>query len=253
VAELVEDREAPLAEDPVTPEERAQAVRLVVRLVAAGLAVIVAAGVSLLLTRDNGNNLDFGGKVTLRDSIGPLSGRDVPEYIFDRKRELKQATGVHAAAVSLASYMKEADARRLVEGLQVRSLVVAAPGGAPTVVAGDLTAWAERARQDAASERAEWERLLPTYDPKEEKDFLDDAKAQIARLQRVEKAAAPGGDVVFGMIVVAQADQLRRLGDTTGVRLVDIGTGASVPPASRVRAIRPEEVATAGDPLTRPA
>jgi len=241
-----------LADDPVTPEERQQAVRLLVRLVAAGLAVIVAAGISVLLTRDN-NDLDFGGKVTLRESIGPLSGRDLAQYQFERKRVLRTATGTRAAVVSLASYMKEADARRLVEGLQVHSLLVAPPGGTPSVVTGGLDAWAQKARQDAASERTEWERLLPTYDPAEEKDFIDDAKAQIARLQKVEQAANAGADMVFGVVVVAPAAELRRIGDTTGVRLVDLGTGATVPPPSRLRGLRPEEIATAGDPLTRPA
>ncbi|MDQ1375731.1 MAG: hypothetical protein QOJ09_3069 [Actinomycetota bacterium] len=250
--ELVDDTDV-RSDDPVTPEERQQTVRLLLRLAAAGLAVIIAAGVSLLLTRDNGNKLDFGGKVTLVNSIGPLSGRDVQQYVLDRQHGLDAATGVRAAVVSLASYMKEPDARRLVEGLNVRALIVAAPGGRPTVVAGDLAAWADKARQEAASERIEFEHLLPTYDSKEEKDFLDDAKAQIARLQRVEQAASAGGDVVFGVVLVAPADQLQRLAKTTGVRLVDVGTGPAVPALSRVRGIRPEEVTTSGDPLTRPA
>jgi hypothetical protein len=252
VPELLEDDKV-RSDAPVTQEERQQAVGLIVRFVAAGLAVILAAGVALLLTRDD-DEFDFGGKVTLVNSIGPLSGRDVPSYIFDRQRDLRAvvATDVRSAVVSLGAYMKEADARKLVEGLNVRALLVAAPGGRPTVVTGDLAAWADQTRQDAASERAEFERLLPTYDAEEERDFLEDAKAQIARLQQVEKAASATGDVVFGMVVVAPANELRRLGDTTGVRLVDVGVGAAVPAMSRIRGIRPEETSSTGDPITRP-
>jgi hypothetical protein len=250
VPELLEDKVRPDA--PVTPEERQQAVRLIVRFVAAGLAVIVAAGVALLLTRDSGDDLDFGGKVTLVNAIGPLSGRDVERYMFDRKAAPKTATDVRAAVVSLAAYRTEADARKLVEGLNVRALLVAPPGGRPTVVTGDLTAWADQTRQDAASERAEFERLLPTYDAKEEAEFLADAKAQIARLQKVEKSASATGDVVFAMVLVAPANELRRLADTTGVRLVDVGVGPAVPAMARVRGIRPEETGVTGDPLTRP-
>ncbi len=237
---------------PVTHEERQQAVGLIVRFVAAGLAVILAGGVALLLTRDEADS-DFGGEITLLDAIGPLSGRDIPAYLLDRERDLKAATGVRAAVISLDAYTKEADARKMVEGLNVRALMVAAPGGRPTVVTGDLTTWADQARQEAAQERAEFERLLPTYDVKEEKEFLEDAQAQIARLQRVEQAAAPDGDIVFAIVLVAPANELRRLGETTGVRLVDVGVDATVPAMSRVRALRPEETTTSGDPLTRPA
>lgn len=249
--ELVEETERLTDDDVVTPEERQQAVRLIVRFVAAGLAVILAAGVALLVTRDN-NDYDFGGDVTLVNSIGPLSGRDVPQYIFNRKRDLSKARDVRAAVVSLNAYATEADARRLVEGLNVRALLVAAPGGAPAVVTGDLATWADTARQDATSERKAFEEMLPTYDPKEDAQFLDEAKAEIARLQRLEKAVSPGGDVVFAVVVVAPASELRRIAGTTGVRLVDVGEGPAVPAAKLTRGIRPEEVSTTGDPLTRP-
>ena len=255
MAKLAEtEREAREArrDAPVTHEERQQAVGLIVRFVAAGLAVILAGSVALLLTRDEGDS-DFGGEITLLDAIGPLSGRIVPEYITDRGRDLESASDVRAAVISFDAYRKEADARKLVEGLNVRALLVAAPGGRPTVVTGDLATWADQARQDAAQERAEFEKLLPTYDANEERDFLEDAKAQIARLRRVEQAAAPDGDIVFGIVLVAPADELRRLDETTGVRLVDVGVNAIVPPMSRVRGLRPEETTISGDPITRPA
>jgi hypothetical protein len=251
VATLAEDETEERRHAPVTHEERQQAVGLIVRFVAAGLAVILAAGVALLLTRDD-DEFDFGGDVTLVNAIGPLSGRDVPNYIFERQRDLKAATDVRAAVLSFAAYTKETDARKLVEGLNVRALIVAAPGGRATVVTGDLETWADQARQDAASERAEFERLLPTYDAKEEQEFLQDAKVQIARLQKVEKAASADGEVVFAVVLVAPAKELQRLSQTTGVRLVDVGPGPAVPAMTRVRGIRPEETIVTGDPLTRP-
>jgi hypothetical protein len=250
--ELV-DEAAERQHEEVTPEERRQVIGLLIRLFGAILAVIVAACVALLLTRGDSGSSSFGGKVTLVNAIGPLSGRDVPQYLAERKRDLKAPTDVRAAVISLGTYRKEADVRRLLGGLNVRALLAAAPGGRPEVVPGDLKAWAAGARQAAASERAEFERLIPTFSPKDEKEFIDDAKAQIARLQKLEKAVSGDGEVVFAALVVAPADELRRLGDTTGVRLVDVGTGPSVPELGRVRGLRPEETTVTGEPLTRPA
>lgn len=246
--ELVET--IPRKDDPVTPEERQQAVRLIVRFVAAGLAVIFAGGIALLVTREDDD--DFGGEITLVNAIGPLSGRDVAQYLFERKRELRSASDVRAAVVSLGAYRTEADARKLVEGLNVRALIVAAPGGRPSVVTGPLTEWADEAKRAAAEERAEFEKLLPTYDPAEEQDFIDEAKEQIGRLQKVEQTASPTAEVVFALVVVAPAEELRRIGDTTGVRVVDIGESPAVPAVANIRGIRPEETSVSGEPLTRP-
>jgi hypothetical protein len=120
------------------------------------------------------------------------------------------------------------------------------------VVRGDLGAWAARARAAAAEERAQFEQLLPTYDPKEDAAFLDDAKTQIQRLAKLEQSAKADGDIVFGVVVVGDTDNLRRLATTTGVRLVDIGASAAVPAPSRIRGVRPEELGLAGEPITRP-
>jgi hypothetical protein len=246
--ELVETQ--PRKDDPVTPEERQQAVRLLVRFVAAGLAVIFAGGIALLVTRED--DADFGGEIVLENAIGPLSGRDVAQYIYERKRDLRAAKDVRAAVVNLADYMTEADARKLVEGLNVRALIVAAPGGNPTVVTGPVSEWAEEARRAAAEERAEFEKLLPTYDPAEEQDFINEAKESVARLQKLEQSASATAPVVFALVVVAPAEDLRRIGDTTGVRVVDVGENAAVPPIANIRGIRPEETSLSGQPLTRP-
>jgi hypothetical protein len=246
--ELVETKPRP--DDPVTPEERRQITRLITRLLVAVLAVIVAAGVATLVTRDDDS--DFGGEITLVNAIGPLSGRDIAQYVFERKRELRSATDVRAAVVSLDAYMKENDARKLVEGLNVRAVIVAAPGGRPAVVTGSLAEWADKARRDAAEERAEFEKLLPTYDPTEELDFVNESKEQIGRLSRIEQTASADGDMVFAVVVVGPAEQLRRIGDTSGVRVVDIGEGPAVPALANIRGIRPEETSVSGEPLTRP-
>jgi hypothetical protein len=236
---------------PVTPEERREAVKLVTRLLGATMAVVLAAGVATYFTRDNDGG-GFGGKVTLINAIGPLAGRDLTGYIADRRNDLGKANGPRAAVVSLTDYASEADARRLVDGLPVRGLLVAAPGGQPTLVRGDLAAWAAKTRTEAAAERQQFESLIPTLDPADEADFIDDAKAQIQRLTRLEAEASADRPVVFAIVTVADVVNLRRLASTTGVRLVDVGDSAAVPEARRIRGIRPEETVTAGDPLTRP-
>jgi hypothetical protein len=141
----------------------------------------------------------------------------------------------------------------LFDGVTVRGLMVAAPGGQPTVVGDDLAAWADTTRKDATEERQQFEALLPTYDAENESDFIDTARTEIDRLRKLEAAATPDGEVVFAVVVVADAADLQRLGSTTGVRLVDAGSSDQVPERRRIRGLRPEETATAGDPITRPA
>jgi len=247
---MVESTDTEVEDAPVTLEERQEAVKLLIRLLGAALAVVVAAGVATLLSRDGGD--EGGGEITLINAIGPLAGRDLTAYIADRRNELGEATGRRAAVVSLADYASEPDVRRLFDGVDIRALLVAAPGGGPTLVTGTLTEWAERTRAEAVEERQQFEALLPTYDPEDEAEFIEDARVQIERLAKLEQAASPDGLVVFAAVVVADAAELRRLATTTGVRVVDVGADEEVPEARRVRGIRPEETATAGDPVTRP-
>jgi hypothetical protein len=248
---MVESTDTKVEDDaPVTLEERQEAVKLLIRLLGAALAVVVAAGVATLLSRDGGG--DDGGEITLINAIGPLAGRDLTAYVADRRNELGQAAGQRAAVVSLAAYASEPDVRRLFDGVDIRGLLVAAPGGGPTLVTGPLAEWAEQTRADAVEERQQFEALLPTYDPEDEAEFIEDARVQIERLAKLERAASPDGAVVFAVVVVADVAELRRLATTTGVRVVDVGADEEVPEARRIRGIRPEETTTAGDPVTRP-
>jgi hypothetical protein len=250
---MVESTETRVREDaPVTQEERQEAVKLLIRLLGAAMAVVVAAGVATLLSRDDSGG-EGGGDITLINAIGPLAGRDLTAYVSDRRNELGQARGPHAAVVSLAQYSSESDVRRLFDGVDIRALLVAAPGGGPTLVKGDLAAWAERTRAEAAEERKQFESLLPTYDPEDEAEFIEQARADIERLTKLERTVSSDGPVVFAVVVVADVAELRRLAATTGVRLVDVGADAELPEDTRIRGIRPEETTTAGDPVTRPA
>ena len=242
---------------PVTAEERREAARLIMRLLAAILAVVVAGAFAALLSRDDDDDVAGGGDddIVLINAIGPLQGLELGSYIGTRQKELAEASGRRAAVISFTAYVKEADARRLLEPVSVDALLVAAPGGKPVIVREELAAWATRTRTEAAEERGQFEQLLRNggYDPKEDKEFIDDAKLQIDRLSKLEKAAAPDGPVVFGAVVVGDATVLKRMATVAGVRLVDVGGEATVPDDGRVRGIRPEETVTAGDPLTRPA
>ena len=242
---------------PVTEQERRDAAKLIMRLLAAVLAVVVAGAFAALLSRDDDGDVAAGDddNVILINAIGPLPGLQVNNYIAGRQKDLEDATGRRAAVVSFASYLKEPDGRRLLESVDVDALLVAAPGGKPTIVREDLAAWATRTKAEAAEERGAFEELLRNggYDPKEDKEFIDDAKLQIDRLAKLEKAAVPDGAVVFGAVVVGDASALKKLATTGGVRLVDVGAEPKVPDDERVRGVRPEETVTAGDPLTRPA
>ena len=241
---------------PVTEAERREAAKLIMRLLGAVLAVVVAGGFAALLTRDDDGEISAGDDdAILINAIGPLQGLDVINYVGTRQKELADATGRRAAVVSFQSYMKEADARRVLEPVSVDALLVAAPGGKPVIVREELATWATRTKTEAAEERGQFEELLRSggYDPKVDKDFIEDANLQIERLKKLEKAADPNANVVFGAAVVADAGALKRLATVQGIRLVDVGAEAELPDDARLRGIRPEETVTAGEPLTRPA
>jgi hypothetical protein len=242
---------------PITEQERRATAKLVMRLLGAILAVVIAGAFAALLSRDSGGDDASGGDddVVLINAIGPLQGLELGNYIAARQKDLAALTSRRAAVVSFTSYVNEAEARRLLEPVAVDALMVAAPGGKSTLVREELSAWAATTRAEAAEERGQFEELLTKggYDPRTDKDFIDDAKLQIDRLTRLEKAVTPDGAVVFGGLVVGDAGTLKRLATTNGVRLVDVGAEVKVPEDNRVRGVRPEETVTAGDPLTRPA
>jgi hypothetical protein len=183
-------------------------------------------------------------------STGPLPGTDLTTYVTTRTGVLPKAKGDWAAVVSFAGYLSDGDARARLRGVDVQALLVAPPGGAPEVVSGDLTAWAQKAKTDAAEERANLQSMASTTD---DADFKAQFQADIARLDKVLAALNPNGQVVFGAVVEGSAGDLRALAGTAGVRLVDLVGRRPPTPLALLRGVRPEEAARAGTPPTRPA
>ena len=240
----------PGVDAPITDEERQAVQRAVVRALAALVAVVVAAGVVLIVTH-HGN--DGSGSVAAQteavDAVGPLSGTALTTYTQRRQVALNDVLDTRTAAVSFTAYLTDVAARRLLEGFDVRALLVAAPGGGPEVVRGSLDQWAAKEKSSAADERAQFEGLLKdTKDP----DFIAQYKAEVARLAKLEQTVSPGGPVVFGAVVVADAAGLHRLGTTSGVRLVDVADSTTIPADDNIIGLRPEETTRANTPPTRP-
>jgi hypothetical protein len=224
--------------------------RDVVRLLAAFAAVVVAAGILFLATHHRGGGSDSGAvEADPIDAVGPVAGVELPAYTQRRQVALGKAQTRRVAAASFSQYMTGADARRLLQGFEVKALLVAAPGGEPEVVRGGLDQWAAQARQDAVDQKAQFEGYLKdTKDP----DFIKQYQAEVARLDKLAKTLSPGGAIVFGALVVADPVGLHRLGATTGVRLVDVAAASTIPSDTNIHGLRPEETAKAGTPLTRP-
>jgi hypothetical protein len=243
------DGEAPLGE--------ADARRLVLRALAALIAFVLAGGIAVLLsTADEGSQVPYEGEPTadgepLFTGEAPLPGTDVPSYAVQRKATLARVEGRAVAVVSFDRYRTESDARTLLEGVPVRALLVAPPGGEPAAVVGSLARWAEEARVLAQSERSGLERMAAeTEDPA----FVAQFKADIDRLTSLLQRLDPRGALVFGAVVEADAEVLRTVGGKGGVRLVDpVDRGwPGNAEAKRYGGFRPEETARAGDPPTRP-
>ena len=212
---------------------------------------VIAAGILFLATHHSSGASDSGSALTGDpvDAVGPVPGVELAAYTQRRQVALGKAQTTRAAAVSFAQYMTDPDARRLLQGFDVKALLVAAPGGEPQVVRGGLDQWAAQARQDAADQKAQFEGYLKdTKDP----DFVRQYQAEVVRLDKLAKTLAPGGPIVFGAVVVADPAALHRLAATTGVRLVDIAASSGVPIDTSIHGLRPEETAKAGSPITRP-
>src|SRR5207248_471673 len=160
-----------------------------------------------------------------------------------------KVTTPRATVVSFTQYMTEADARRVLQGYDLKGLLVAPPGGEADVVRGRLDQWAASARQDAADQKVQFQNYLKdTKDP----DFIRQYQAEVVRLDRLQKSLSPGGAIVFGALLVADPAGLHRLASTTGVRLVDVAANAHIPTDTNIHGLRPEETAKAETPLTRP-
>jgi hypothetical protein len=227
--------------------------RLVLRAVAALVAFVFAAGVAVALTRTEADDsavdvptVDAG---PLLIGTGPLPGTSVPEYLARRRAALGRLQGRAVAVVSFDAYRTERDARALVEPTEVLGLLVAAPGGAPSVTTQPPATWSTQERTAAEAERAELGRLRQTS---EDPEFAAGFDADITRLGALLERLDSTASVVFGAVVVADAGQLRVLAGRSGVRLVD-PVSKDVPDDLVVLAgLRPEETERAGTPRTRP-
>lgn len=235
--------------------EEADARRLVVRAVAALIAFVLAAGVAMALRdadeNDEGGEVELVGGEPVLSGGPPLAGTDVPAYVVRRRTALaRMDDGKVVAVVSLSRYETEAEARRLVDGVLVRALLAAAPGGLPAVVTGGLDRWADQERAAAEQERADLERLAKeTDDPA----FVAQFQADQARLAGLLGRLDPTGAVVFGVVVEGDVGDLVALSGRTGVRLIDpVARRVDGDELSRLGGLRPEETAKAGEPPHRP-
>jgi hypothetical protein len=243
----------------------ARAARRTLRFFAVAVFVlVVGAAFAYTVTRErNGGSTRSPGRTGTTsaasaaaavDSIGPAANAEVGPYLDERKQALVAATGERAATVSFDAYLSEADARAKVGAAQispaqVKALLAAAPGAHPATVTDGLEAWAKTQRQADTVDRDEIRKLLPTVDDPVFKKFYE---SELVRLDAAIDSASPTSEVVFGMVVVAPAEALRALAATAGVRLVDVGGGATTAPGAAFRGLRPEETTKVGQPATRP-
>jgi hypothetical protein len=187
-----------------------------------------------------------GGSVT---AIGPLNGTDIAQYIPTRQADLAKASGERVAVVSFGRYVTAAEARTAAGQVPVVVLLAAPPGGAPSVVKGDLGEWAQQQKTAAVAERDQTAELLKTVDDPDFKSFY---QSEVVRLNKLIAAVNPNGPVVFAVVVRGQAADLQALGRTPGVRLVDVGASAKTSDATEYHGVRPEQTATVDQNSPRP-
>jgi hypothetical protein len=223
---------------------------------AAVVVVVLGVGLAALVAQRRVDNKEkaqllgqeeSGGAVA---TIGPLDGTDITSYAAGRQSALRKATGDRAAVVSLDHYATETEARALAGKLQVFALLAAPPGGAPSVVTGDIGAWAQQQRTDAAQQRDQTQELLKNgVDDPEYKTFY---QQEVVRLNRLVGGVDPKGKVVFGLVVTGPGTDLQALAKQPGVRLVDVASSAKVNDRTEYRGIRPEQNGTVNQHDPRP-
>ena len=186
--------------------------------------------------REDVMKLESGGAVV---SVGPLDGTDINQYTQERQAALAKATGERAAVISVDHYITEAEARALAGQLHVAALLAAPPGGAPSVVTGDMAAWAQAQKASATDQRDQTAELLKNgVDDPDYKAFY---QQEVARLNKVLAGIDPNGKVVFGMVVTGPALDLQAMAKHPGVRLVDVAPSAKVNSQTEYRGLRPEQ------------
>ena len=236
-----------------------QLARVILRTLAAVIALTLAGGVASAAGRISEGSDETAGDIVVgtgalspRGGLGPLPGTSVTAYVRAAAAELAEIDGRRAAVVSFAGYRTPQQAAALVEGTEVVSWLVALPGGRPQELAvdRDLATWTKGQRDEATSEKAALEQLLPTVnDP----DFKRQYQADIDHLTALLAAGSDRRDVVFGALVVGSAEALRSIGARPDVRLVDVDADATPPSPTAYEGVRPEESIEAGEPPTRPS
>jgi hypothetical protein len=223
---------------------------------AAVLVLVLGVGLAALIAQRRVDNKEkaqllgqqeSGGAVV---SLGPLDGTVLAQYIPDRQAALEKASGQRAAVVSFDKYLTEADARPFAGQLQVVALLATPPGGTPSVVTGDMAAWAQQQRASTTQDRDQTAELLKNgVDDPDYKAFY---QQEVARLNKLLKGIDPKGRVVFALVVTGPAADLQALAKKADVRLVDVAPSAKVNPQTEYRGLRPEQTTTVKQNDPRP-
>lgn len=246
----------PSVDDPsVDPDLRAARRTLVLFVVAVGAA---AAGFVLVLA---GNRGDDGGSTIagagiesagpdadVTAQIGPERGSSVDRYLDERQQALTEVEGVRAAVVSLTGYSTVETVDDLLTDVELDRYLVALVGDGPRTTR-DVENTIADVRADAEEQLAEIEKIAPTVE--DDPDYSRFYAEEIERY-RTLLDASERDDVVFGIVVIGRAADLRALGSRASVRVVDVGESDSLARDAAVRGLRPEETATVGEPPVRP-
>ncbi len=253
---------APEPDAPDAPDGSGVPHRLVRNLLVA-IVVFVAGGVVLAGTGDG------GGEPERVVRPGPAPGTDLDRYRAERLAALEEARGVRDAVVSFTEYRSAeevggadldgtgvdgtgvdgtgVDGTGTLAGTAPGLYLVAAPGAEPEVTA-DVRAWREDTLAQARREVVELSRYLEEPEGIGE-EFLRQYEVDLAAARATVEGLEEGVPVVFGVVVRAEAADLRALAGADGARLVDpVPEGAS----GQARGVRPEETAVAGRPPRRP-
>ena len=238
------------------PDAEAAAIRAV-RLAAIAVALVAVGGLALLLNRaldgsDDDPPLVLGEDVAA--DLGPVSGTPVAAYVAEQQGRLAAIEGHRVAVVSLVSYRSAAavdDLVARVAAAEVLARLVALPGAPPVTVAGSLGEYLDAQRAPLQAERDEIAGLIPTIEDPDD-PFVAAYTEDLARLDAQLASLDPAAELVFGVVVRAGADELRRLAERPEVRVVAVGPSDRFEADRTYTGVRPEELDVAGTPETRP-
>lgn len=183
-------------------------------------------------------------------AVGPLAGSQVDPYLASRAEVLATAPEDEArvAIVSFTGFLEPAEARELLDGVEVHLVQYRLPERTPRPAEVDVadegvvTTLQREIAQLVTDLRAEEEEVSSTLESGvEDESFRADYEARLDELGALRNTLTSDPAIVFGAVVTGPVGDLRSIADHADVRLVDLAPAGTEVDATTFYAVLPTD------------